>query len=155
MPMEDSYLVRPIGVVQSPFETPSSVPIGGDRATLVVFPEFQDGLNGLEYSSHLVVIAFLHQADRSALATRPRKCDPTAPPRGIFGSRSPARPNPVSVTVVPILNRIGQHIEVDHLDLVNVLADEGLQLHESTKSLRVRICLAPFRGPAASRPSLC
>jgi tRNA (adenine37-N6)-methyltransferase len=117
--MSDSMTLRPIGIVRSPFKTTSAVSLQGGRATLEIHPDYADGLDGLERSSHLVVMGYLHLADRSVLKARPIKVDPSAPARGVFATRSPARPNPVSLTVVPLLKRDGLKLEVDHLDLMD------------------------------------
>jgi hypothetical protein len=61
----------------------------------------------------------LHLAHRTVHTARPYMTEPAAPPRGVFSSRSPVRPNPVSVTVVPLLSRDGTRLEVDRLDLLD------------------------------------
>ena len=117
--MTDSLILRPIGVVCSPFKNTQEIPLQGGRATLKIHPDYADGLDGLECSSHLVVMSYLHLADRGALKSLPVPVDPGAPVRGVFATRSPARPNPVSMTVVPLLKRDGLQLEVDYLDLVD------------------------------------
>jgi tRNA (Thr-GGU) A37 N-methylase len=49
-----------------------------------------------------VVLTWLHQARRDELATRPGD-DPTGPERGVFSTRSPARPNPIGLHRVTIV----------------------------------------------------
>lgn len=115
----DPFKLRPIGVVRSPFATTHEIPFQGGPATLELDPAFEAGLLGLERSSHLVVLGLLHRADRTLLRTRPRKLDAQAPEQGVFSTRSPARPNPISLTVVPLLGRDGRSLRVDHLDLVD------------------------------------
>lgn len=112
-------VLRPIGVIHSQWGTRDEVPLGGAPAMLEVFPEFEAAMDGVERSSHLVVLAWLHQADRSVLMARSRRIDPEVPERGVFGTRSPDRPNPVSVSVVPLLRREGLRVHVDHLDLLD------------------------------------
>lgn len=119
MTVDEIPALRPIGSVRSPFRTTREIPLQGGPAALEILPEFSDALDGIEGSSHLLVMGFLHRADRTALRTRPVKIDPTAPERGVFATRSPARPNPVSLTVVPLLARDGLRLEVDGLDLVD------------------------------------
>jgi len=115
----DVAVLRAIGLVRSDYRTRDEVPPGGGPAVLEVFPEFEAALDGVDRSSHLVVLAWLHRADRSVLVARPRRIDPEGPGMGVFGTRSPDRPNPVSVSVVPIRSREGPQIRVDHLDLLD------------------------------------
>jgi tRNA-Thr(GGU) m(6)t(6)A37 methyltransferase TsaA len=117
--MSEVYSIAPIGFVRSPFKTRQEIPLQGGPAILEISPEFVEGLDGLENSSHLVVMGFLHLADRTVLKSRPVKVDPNAPAKGVFSSRSPARPNPISLTVVPLLARDGARLEVDRLDLLD------------------------------------
>ncbi|MCL2013170.1 MAG: tRNA (N6-threonylcarbamoyladenosine(37)-N6)-methyltransferase TrmO [Cystobacterineae bacterium] len=117
--MTEIFSVFPIGHVRSAFKTRKEIPLTGGPATLELKPEFAEGLDGLENSSHLLVMGFLHQADRKVLKSRPMKVDPTAPLRGVFSTRSPARPNPISLTVVPLLGRNGLCLEVENLDLLD------------------------------------
>ncbi|MBN2359327.1 MAG: tRNA (N6-threonylcarbamoyladenosine(37)-N6)-methyltransferase TrmO [Deltaproteobacteria bacterium] len=113
------YLLEPIGVVRSSLAAPGEPPPWGVPAAIEVAPQFADALVGIERSSHLYVLAFLQQADRSALSARPRRMAPAASPIGVFASRSPARPNPVSLTVCRLLRRDGLRLDVDALDLAD------------------------------------
>ena len=102
------------------FHAPDArLPLDGARAVVEVFSEYVDGLDGIDGSSHLVVMGFLHLSARSVLKTRPRKVDLNGPEKGVFGTRSPARPNPISLSVVPLVRRDGLLLTVDPLDLVD------------------------------------
>jgi tRNA-Thr(GGU) m(6)t(6)A37 methyltransferase TsaA len=119
LPAADVIAVRPVGVVRSPWPTRDAVPLEGGAAVIEVYEAFAPALQGIERASHLVVLAWMHRADRSALVARPRRLDPAAPACGVFASRSPARPNPVGMTVVPLLRREGRFLDVDALDLMD------------------------------------
>jgi tRNA-Thr(GGU) m(6)t(6)A37 methyltransferase TsaA len=70
----------------------------------VLSPEVREGIRDLEVGSDILVFTWLHQAARDELATQPGD-DSTGPERGVFSTRSPARPNPIGlhrVTVVAI-----------------------------------------------------
>jgi tRNA-Thr(GGU) m(6)t(6)A37 methyltransferase TsaA len=85
----------PIGTVHSPFETTSEAPRQGFRGdaegVVELDPAYREGLTGFD-GDRVVVIWWADRADRSVL-TLDRN-----PNRGVFTSRSPARPNPVCVT---------------------------------------------------------
>lgn len=117
--MTETFAISPIGYVRSPYRTHPEVPLQGGPATLEISPGFVEALDGLEGSSHLIVMGFLHLADRTALRARPVKVDPNGPAKGVFSTRSPSRPNPISVTVVPLLARRGACLDVERLDLVD------------------------------------
>jgi tRNA-Thr(GGU) m(6)t(6)A37 methyltransferase TsaA len=111
--------LRVVGHVRSPWRTAAEVPVQGAEAVVEVLPGYEAALDGIERSSHLVVLAWLHLADRDVLVSRPRKLDPCAPPCGVFASRSPVRPNPISLCVVRLVRREGLRLVVDPLDLVD------------------------------------
>jgi tRNA-Thr(GGU) m(6)t(6)A37 methyltransferase TsaA len=117
--MSDPFVLRPIGIIHSPFTTTEEIPLDGGRCVVEVFSPYADGLDGIDGSSHLVVMGFLHLSERDILKTRPRKVDPGGPEKGVFSTRSPVRPNPVSLTIVPLVGRDGLLLTVDHLDLVD------------------------------------
>jgi tRNA-Thr(GGU) m(6)t(6)A37 methyltransferase TsaA len=104
----ETYVVRPIGWVESSLVDPADAPNQGDQgapdAWLVINPEVREGIRDLRVGSDILVLTWLHQARRDELATQPGD-DPSGPERGVFSTRSPARPNPVGlhrVTIVAI-----------------------------------------------------
>lgn len=115
----DDRVLDPIGVVRCGHPTRGSIPLVGGPAVLEVRPEFGPALDAVERSSHILVLAWLHRSDRTVLVARPRRIDPGAPVMGVFASRSPDRPNPVSVSVVPLVRREGLRLFVEHLDLID------------------------------------
>jgi tRNA-Thr(GGU) m(6)t(6)A37 methyltransferase TsaA len=96
------------------------MPALGVEGEIEIFPLYADALEGIEGYSHLIVIGWMHQADRTLLRAVPRKISPDLPEKGIFSIRSPSRPNPVSVTVVKLHRvREGRILEVSFLDLID------------------------------------
>ena len=98
--------VRPIGVVESPLTDRSSAPKQGHEgapdAWLVIHPDVQAGLEGLHAGDRVIVLTWLDRAERDVLRVRPRD-DRTRPEQGVFGTRSPDRPNPIGLHPVEIL----------------------------------------------------
>ncbi len=115
----DDLLLNPIGFVRCDHPTRDAIPLIGAPAILETLPGFEPALDAIERSSHILVLAWLHRADRTVLVARPRRVDPGAPSMGVFASRSPDRPNPVSMSVVPLVRREGLRLHVDHLDLID------------------------------------
>ncbi len=75
------------------------------RFVLQLQPQLAQGLRGLNGFSHAVVLWWAHQADSAAerealLYRKPYRHNPDDV--GVFGSRSPSRPNPIGMSVVAL-----------------------------------------------------
>lgn len=110
----------PIGVAHTSYQDTSETPFQGrfsqEEAILEIFSEYAEGLKDVELSSHLIVLYWAHLANRETLQT----VTPWGPEvRGVFACRSPARPNPISLCVVELLRREGNHLTVRGLDAVD------------------------------------
>jgi tRNA-Thr(GGU) m(6)t(6)A37 methyltransferase TsaA len=111
--------VKPIGYVQRAETQGREVDeLRRAPAAIVVYPELTAGLEGIECCSRLVVIFYCHEVRGSPLRVHPRR-DPHRQPRGVFASRSPARPNPLGLTVISLLRVEGNVLHVCGLDAVN------------------------------------
>ena len=73
---------------------------------------------GLEKGRKIVILYWMHLAERDILQVHPRH-DLTRPLRGVFSTRSPQRPNPVSIETVEITGIEGTVIDVVGLDAVD------------------------------------
>ena len=74
----DAYMLHPIGVVRSELVDRANAPRQGDEgapdATVEVVPGVQAGLDGIQEGQELIVLTWLHEAERdvrSASARRP------------------------------------------------------------------------------------
>lgn len=107
MTESDSYLLYPIGVVQSELRRREDAPRQGDEgapdAWLLVSPQFIEALDGITPGSEIVVLTWLHLADRTLLKVPPRN-EILARPTGVFATRSPDRPNPIGLHRVTVLD---------------------------------------------------
>ena len=95
------------------------MPLQGVDATIEIFPEFEEALDGLDEHSHVFVLCWLHEAERDLLKVRPRKFAPDYPERGVFSVRSPVRPNPVSLTASELISRDGRFLRVANMDAID------------------------------------
>lgn len=118
-PIEFSEKVVAIGHVVAPWLETRDIPLQGGPATIEIDPKYEDALDCIERASHLVIMAFFHKADRSVLKASPRKLKCDAPPCGVFATRSPARPNPISLTMVELVRLEGLTLHVNPLDLLD------------------------------------
>lgn len=116
---DDQIQLIPIGVVHSPVHETSTMPIQGVQGQIEIYPEFVPALEGVETSSHLILIAWMHRGERDLLRARARKVSEDLPLKGVFSLRSPSRPNPVSVSVVRLLCMKEEGVlDVDCLDCI-------------------------------------
>jgi tRNA-Thr(GGU) m(6)t(6)A37 methyltransferase TsaA len=101
----DRYVLQPIGVVRSALRDPADAPNqafeGAPDAVLEIDPAFLDALHRIAPGDELIVLTWLHLADRGVLQTHPTG-DPTIPLTGVFRTRSPDRPNPIGVHRVTV-----------------------------------------------------
>lgn len=114
--------VHPIGVVRSPLraraDAPNQAYEGAPAAALEIDPAFADALHRIEPGDTLVVLTWLHLADRSMLQTHPRD-DETIPLTGVFRTRSSDRPNPIGVHRVVVTAVEGTTVRVDALEAID------------------------------------
>jgi tRNA-Thr(GGU) m(6)t(6)A37 methyltransferase TsaA len=115
--------LRPIGYVKSSYRDTFTIPLGGSRAHIVVERGYARALLGVKDHSHLYIICWLHLADtegyRKILRVRPVRVAPDLPEQGVFASRSPMRPNPLSLTIVRLIRVRGNVLTVDGLDTID------------------------------------
>ena len=99
------FSLEPIGFIRSTVkgreDAPKQGPEGAPDAWLEIEPKFNDALLGLEVGNELIVITWLHEADRTVLQNHPRN-DPDRQLTGVFYTRSPARPNPLGLHPVTV-----------------------------------------------------
>lgn len=104
--MPEKYSLTQIGIVHSALKRLEDAPMqgcdGAPEAWLEIFPQFQDALDGISAGADLILLTWLHLADRDVLKVHPRG-DVSRPIRGVFSTRSPARPNPIGLHRVEVL----------------------------------------------------
>ena len=90
-----------------------------DISSIVIYPEFCEGLYRLEEYTHIDLLFWFHQRDdskhRNTLRVVPRRHGETEE-RGVFASHSPSRPNPIGLTNVELVSIDGCTLKVKGLD---------------------------------------
>jgi len=119
---QESYVLRPVGWVRSSLVDRVQAPRQGDEgapdAWLDFEPDLREALRDLEVGSDVLVLTWLHQADRDVLTVHPRG-DVTRPEQGVFSTRSPHRPNPIGLHRVGVLAIDGDRVHVSSLEAVD------------------------------------
>jgi tRNA-Thr(GGU) m(6)t(6)A37 methyltransferase TsaA len=134
-------VLQPVGIVRSEIRAP--LPAAGDNdlkieerlneireyhrrvenniCDVAIFQEFGELLEGLEDFSHILVLYWPHLISPGRRALR--RVHPMGrkdlPLKGVFATRSPARPNPVLVSTVRLLERIDTVLRVRGLEAVD------------------------------------
>jgi tRNA-Thr(GGU) m(6)t(6)A37 methyltransferase TsaA len=118
----DSLQLRAIGRVESPLTDAAAAPKQGSEgapdAWLVFERDILTGLEGLRAGDRLIVLTWLDRADRSVLKVHPRD-DPANPLRGVFGTRSADRPNPVGLHEVEVISIERERMHVRALEALD------------------------------------
>jgi len=112
---------QPIGVVRTQFVShgytpPAYIESRGSTGCVEVYSQYVEGLKDLEGFSHVVLLCHLHLSRGYELKVVPRR-DTVI--RGVFATRSPRRPNPISLTVVRLLHINQDTLHVMDIDLVD------------------------------------
>ena len=114
------FLMRPIGVIHSPFPEKDQTPIQASRSQVIglveVYPEFADGLKDIEDLSHIFLIYVFHKSSGYALQVRPFLDDQE---HGVFATRHPCRPNPIGISIVRLLTRQENALTIEGVDVLD------------------------------------
>jgi formylmethanofuran dehydrogenase subunit E len=90
-----------------------------DTSTILIYPQFAPGLDGLDEYKRLYIIYWMHKGDkperRATLRVVPRRHGATEE-RGVFSTHSPHRPNPIGLTTVDLVKIEGERLCVRGLD---------------------------------------
>jgi tRNA-Thr(GGU) m(6)t(6)A37 methyltransferase TsaA len=116
----NSVTYTPIGIVHSPFKEPKNVPIQAaaskTEGTVELFPQYADGLQDLAGFSYIILLCHLNLVTSHPLIVKPFLDDKL---HGVFATRSPARPNPIGLSLVRLLKIDGLTLYVKGLDVVD------------------------------------
>lgn len=114
--------IRPVGWVRSTLVdralAPRQADEGAGPATIVLRDDCWPAAADLVVGQEVLVLTWLHLADRSTLRTRPRG-DVDRPEVGVFVTRSPDRPNPVGLHRVRLTLVQEPVLGVDALEAVD------------------------------------
>ncbi len=112
--------MKPIGMIHSPFDDKSRTPIQPTRLQTVgnvdVYPEYEDGLQDLEGFSHIILLYAFYCSMGYTLRVKPFLDDQL---RGLFTTRYPCRPNPIGLSVVRLLARRENILNIEGVDMLD------------------------------------
>jgi tRNA-Thr(GGU) m(6)t(6)A37 methyltransferase TsaA len=120
--MPDPLLLRPVGRVESSLVDAADAPLQGDEgapdAWLVFDEHVAEALRDLVPGGEVLVLTWLDRASRDVLVVHPRG-DHSRPATGVFGTRSPDRPNPIGLHRVTVLAVEATRVQVSDLEALD------------------------------------
>lgn len=109
-----------IGRVRTPWRNRAECPKNSAESdapcTIELNPRFAEGLKDVSTCTHLIALYWMDQAPRHLVVQRPRHAGEA---RGVFALRSPARPNPIALSVVELLGIEDLALRVKGLDCLD------------------------------------
>ena len=112
---------KPIGILQTPFDNIREMPIQpsgahGAKGSLILDPEYMEGIIDLDGFSHIILIYVFHKAGEPELTVVPFL---DQHPHGVFATRAPKRPNPIGVSVVRLIAIKENILRLENVDMLN------------------------------------
>jgi len=131
--------LTPIGVVRNTIKEPEKYEQQTAVSEIIVNEDLKEALDRIEDFSHIIVLYWMHKVTPSRRLTM--KVHPMGrqdlPLVGVLSSRSPARPNPIGIVTVKLL---------EHRD--NVLKVTGLDAVDGTPVLDIKPYIPGYDSPA-------
>ena len=120
--IETSYIIEPIGFIRSELASREAAPLQGNEgapeAWLELTAAVVQGLAGIKAGDELIVLTWLHLAQRDVLQVHPRG-NLATPLTGVFATRSPDRPNPVGLHRVRVLEVETSRLKVTPMEAID------------------------------------
>ncbi len=114
------FVMHPIGIIHSPFTDKNQTPIQSARSQAIgqveVKRKFSDGLQDIEGFSHLFLLYAFHASLGYTLRVKPFLDDQT---HGLFSTRYPKRPNPIGLSIVELVARQDNVLEIKGVDVLD------------------------------------
>jgi tRNA-Thr(GGU) m(6)t(6)A37 methyltransferase TsaA len=114
------FVMHPIGIIHSPFTNKSEMPIQASRSqakgVVEISPEYAEGLQDIEGLSHIFLLYIFHESLGYSLLVKPFLDDQL---HGLFATRYPYRPNPIGLSVVRLITKKGNTLEIEGVDMLD------------------------------------
>ena len=120
LPAQPDAGVYFIGRIHTPWQNRDDCPKNARESdavcTVELDPRFADGLKDVASCSHLVLLYWMDKSPRNLVVQVPGHLGMQ---HGTFALRSPARPNPIAMSVVKLLRVEGSKLSVVGLDCLD------------------------------------
>ncbi len=110
-----------IGTIHTRHQSAEGTPIqpGGaqnSEGIVELFPEYTEGLKDLDGFSHVILLYHFHLISQPALTVQPFMDSIS---HGVFSTRSPARPNPIGLSVVRLKKLVDNRLHIEDVDILD------------------------------------
>lgn len=110
--------LKPIGYVKNNVKEPRFGNFANEVSEIILDRKFAEGLKGIDDYSHVIIVYWMDKVKDYSITHRPQG-NPKVPIVGIFSCRCPARPNPVAIMTVELLEHKSNKIKVKGLDILD------------------------------------
>lgn len=115
--------VKIIGIVHSTLKKVEDCPLqeseNAPEAEIEILPEFIEGIKNVEVGSEILLLTWLHQADRTVIKCISRR-EYDSPQLGVFSTRSPDRPNPIGIHQAKIFSKSANgRLKISRLEVID------------------------------------
>ncbi len=126
--------LRQIGTIRTSFKTSEGVPIQPSNSDVIghveVNEEYVKGLRSLDMFSHIILLYWFHKAKPAKMEVKPYLDTKT---HGLFSTRAPARPNPIGLSIVEL-------VEINE----NVIKFRGADMLDETPLIDIKPYVPEF-----------
>jgi tRNA-Thr(GGU) m(6)t(6)A37 methyltransferase TsaA len=117
-----SSTVKFIGKINSPLKRIEDCPLqeneNAPEAEILIGEEFIEGIKDISIDTNILLLTWLHQADRTVIKCVTRN-NYNTPLKGVFATRSPDRPNPIGIHTVKVVAINNGVIKVSGLEVLD------------------------------------
>lgn len=114
--------IKFIGIIHSSLKKIEDCPLqeneNAPEAEIIIHPEFIEGIKDIAVGNEIMLLTWLHEADRSVIKCV-RRNNYNSPLVGVFSTRSPDRPNPIGIHKVKVLSISGNRLEISALEVLD------------------------------------
>jgi tRNA-Thr(GGU) m(6)t(6)A37 methyltransferase TsaA len=113
--------LTPIGFVKNAVTEPQGEDWQTIISEIIVNEDMNEALSGIDEFSHIIVIYWMHKtpaSERSIKKVHPKR-NLNLPLVGVFATRSPARPNPIGIATIKLLECRDNILKVIGLDAID------------------------------------
>ena len=113
--------IEPIGIIKTPYKNKDECPIQGSyfpdsKGVVELFKKHEEGLKDIDTFSHIYLMYYFDQAGKIEYV-RPTFLDDEK--HGIYASRHPCRPNGIGISIVKLLGRRKNLLEIACVDMLD------------------------------------
>jgi tRNA-Thr(GGU) m(6)t(6)A37 methyltransferase TsaA len=113
--------LKPIGFVKNSVTEPKTEDWRSVVSEIIVDEDLKEALSEIDDFSHIIILYWMHKipaSERSTTKVHPKR-NPNLPLVGVFATRSPARPNPIGMATVKLLEHRNNILTVVGLDAID------------------------------------